>query len=353
VTVWVESFRRLGISFRGAQLTLDLLDRRGKSENGFCHGPVPAFFDGDRWVPAVVNFTSNAEPTQVGSGLDALATLFHEGGHAAHFSNITGNAPCFSQEFAPTSMAYAETQSMFLDSLVKDADWFVRYAGKPGGQALPPDLIRRRIEATQPFAAERARGLLVVPVFERELYRLADDELTSERILALARKTEERIFGTEATRPLLAIPHLLNQESAASYQGYLLAEMAVAQTRAWFLERFGYIADNPEVGPLLARHYWNPGNATTLDACLKSLTGKGFSGRPLAQACTRTVEEAWSEAEASMAASRHRAIPSPGSLDARIQIVDGLSVAADNGAGDEAMGKVFEAWLKTRAEPSR
>ena len=349
VTVWVESFRRLGISFRGARLTLDLLDRQGKQENGFCHGPVPAFFDGDRWVPAVVNFTSNAEPAQVGSGLDALQVLFHEGGHAAHFSNITGNAPCFSQEFAPTSMAYAETQSMFLDSVVKDADWLVRYAGTPGGRTLPPDLIRRRIEATQPFAVQGARGLLVVPVFERALYRLADDELTNERILTLARDTEKLIFGTEGTRPLLAVPHLLNQESAASYQGYLLAEMAVAQTRAWFLERFGYIADNPEVGPLLARHYWNPGNAATLDACLKSLTGQGFSGRPLAAECAKTAAEAWSTAQASMEAARTRAYGDPNrGLDADVRIVDGLSTVAENQLGDEALGRAFEAWLGVR-----
>ena len=46
-------------------------------------------------------------------------------------------------------------------------------------------------------------------------------------MLALARETEVRVLGVESPRPLLAIPHLLNQESAASYQGYLLAHMAV------------------------------------------------------------------------------------------------------------------------------
>ncbi len=34
------------------------------------------------------NFTSLATPNQVGSGKTALVTLLHEGGHAAHFSNI-------------------------------------------------------------------------------------------------------------------------------------------------------------------------------------------------------------------------------------------------------------------------
>ena len=110
---WVESFGRMGVKFRDASLTLDLLDRKGKYENGFMHAPQTAWFDGGEWSPAVINFTSNANPDQVGSGDDGLNTLFHEGGHAAHFANITQNAPCFSQEYPPTSMSYAETQSMF------------------------------------------------------------------------------------------------------------------------------------------------------------------------------------------------------------------------------------------------
>ncbi len=52
-------------------------------------------------VPAVVNFTSLANPAQVGSGWSGLNTLFHEGGHAAHFANVTGNAPASPRSFRP------------------------------------------------------------------------------------------------------------------------------------------------------------------------------------------------------------------------------------------------------------
>ena len=78
-----------------------------------------------------------------------------------------------------------------------------------------------------------ARSIAVVPYFESALYRMSDDDLTPERVLALARDTERRVLGIESPRPLLAIPHLLNQESAASYQGYLLAlHGGVADARA-------------------------------------------------------------------------------------------------------------------------
>ena len=148
---WIQSFRRLGIRFRGATMQLDLLERKGKHQNGFCHSPVPAWIDEDgRWVPSAINFTAEAKPDQVGSGLRAINTLFHEGGHAAHFANVVQNSPCFSQEYAPTSMAYAETQSMFCDSLIDDADWLLRYARTPRARRS-----RRRSSTSASPAASR------------------------------------------------------------------------------------------------------------------------------------------------------------------------------------------------------
>ncbi|HDO1317193.1 M3 family metallopeptidase [Aeromonas veronii] len=343
---WVESFRRLGIQYRGATLTLDLLTREGKYENGFCHGPVPSFFQQGEWVPAVVNFTSLADPAQVGSGWSGLNTLFHEGGHAAHFANVTGNAPCFSQEFPPTSMAYAETQSMFCDSLLDDADWLKRYARNAAGEAVPDALIKEMIEARQPFRAFNERQIALVAYFERDLYAMDEAERTPEAVLALARQWECKIVGVESPRPLLAIPHLLNQESACAYHGYLLALMAVEQTRAFFLKRDGYLTDNPRIGPDLAAHYWGPGNGMSHDETLRSLTGEGFSAVPLAEACNLSADEAWQQAKACMAAAQQRPAAGEGSpLDAHIRVVHGAELIADNSESETRMLADFEAWI--------
>ncbi|MFM5754927.1 M3 family metallopeptidase [Aeromonas veronii] len=343
---WVESFRRLGIQYRGATLTLDLLTREGKYENGFCHGPVPSFFQQGEWVPAVVNFTSLADPAQVGSGWSGLNTLFHEGGHAAHFANVTGNAPCFSQEFPPTSMAYAETQSMFCDSLLDDADWLKRYARNAAGEAVPDALIKEMIEARQPFRAFNERQIALVAYFERDLYAMDEAERTPEAVLALARQWERKILGVESPRPLLAIPHLLNQESACAYHGYLLALMAVEQTRAYFLKRDGYLTDNPRIGPDLAAHYWGPGNGMSHDETLRSLTGEGFSAVPLAEACNLSAYEAWQQAKACMAAAQQRPAAGEGSpLDAHIRVVHGAELIADNSESEARMLADFEAWI--------
>jgi len=346
---WVRSFRHLGISYRGATMQLDLLERKGKYQNGFCHGPIPSFFDAKgRWVAGQINFTADAKPDQIGSGARAINTLFHEGGHAAHFANVTQNSPCFSQEFAPTSMAYAETQSMFCDSLLDDADWLKRYALNAKGEAIPDELIRARIESTQPFAAYAERGILVVPYFERALYRLEPAQLTPERVLALARECEQRILGVAvAPRPLLAIPHLLNQESAAAYHGYLLANMAVYQTRAYFENKYGYLTDNPAIGPALAEHYWARGNGISHNDTLLSLTGEPFNAKYLADSCNQTVEQAWAEAQAKMAAAAQRSYPQPSApdLDATIRIVHGAELIADNGESEQAMCQQFERWV--------
>jgi len=345
---WTTSFKRLHIDFNGAQLQLDLLVRKDKYENGFMHGPVAPFWQQDQWIPARINFTSLAKPDQIGSGISGINTLFHEGGHAAHFANIRQNAPCFSQEFPPTSMAYAETQSMFCDSLLDDADWLQRYALNSHGEPPSQQLMQEAIAARQPMRAFNERHILLVPYFEWALYQWDDDQLTPENITALARENERRILGVEGSpRPTLAIPHLLSQESACSYQGYLLALMAVEQTRQFFLKRDGYLTDNPAIGPDLAAHYWLPGNSATHDETLRSLTGEGFNPDYLAQACNHTVEQAWQQAQRVMVQSQSRPLPLDDfDLNARITVVDGERVLASNEQGDEEMCRQFAAAIR-------
>ena len=123
--------------------------------------------------------------------------------------------------------------------------------------------------------------------------------------------------------------------------------MAVYQTRAFFLGRFGYLTDNPAIGPLLAEHYWHPGNSLDHHATLRSLTGEAFSGKDLADACNQSTEQAWEVAQSTIAAARTRDYPRdhPETLDATIRIVHGAEVIADNRESDSAMCDRFEHWV--------
>lgn len=345
---WGRSFAALGVRFRGATLTLDLVDRPGKYENGFMHGPGVGFRDAGRWRPARINFTANAVRGAVGSGLRATETLFHEGGHAAHFSNIESDAPCFAQEFAPTSVAYAETQSMFMDSLLEDADWRARYLADGDGSPIPQALIEEAIAEAQPMRPWDVRAMLTVPMAERRLYEMTDDGLRPEAVLAMFRAVEAELQGLSAgTRPVLAVPHLLAGEASAYYHGYVMAEMAVHQTRAFFLARDGHLVDNPRVGPDIAAHYWAPGNQKTFNDTLRSLTGSGLSADAIVASCNLSVDEAVAQGRAAIA--RLPAIApqtGPVDLDVTVRVVHGREViGSSEGATFERVADAFEAWI--------
>ena len=345
---WGRSFAALGVKYRDATLTLDLVDRKGKYENGFMHGPGPAFFDEGTWRPARINFTANAIPGQVGSGVRAMQTLFHEGGHAAHFSNILAPAPCFSQEFAPTSVAYAETQSMFMDSLLSDADWRTRYATDGAGRQMPLELIEKAIREEQPLRAWDVRAMLTVPFAERAIYEIPDEELTPERVLREIRAIEARLTGLPAApRPILAVPHLLAGESSAYYHAYVLAEMAVYQTRAFFLARDGHLVDNPRIGPDLAKSYWAPGNAVPFNDTLRALTGSPLRADALVAECLLGAEEACERARRQVAKlGQIPAFEGEPELDATVRVIHGKeTVATTEEGGFAAAAARFAAWV--------
>jgi len=280
------------ISYCDATMTLDLLDRKNKYSNGFCHWPVPAWIKPDgTFVPSKTNFTSLADPTAVGSGLTALNTLMHEAGHAAHFANIKGKSPLFSQERSPTSVAYAENQSMFLDSLVSDSAWRAKYAKDLHGNPIPFSIIEEGIRSTHPFQVFSLRAMLSVSYFEKALYELPEKELTYDTIQALADQIEIQIQGGLSPRPLLSVPHLVSDEASCYYQGYTLAEMSVHQTRDYFKRTDGYIVDNPNVGPTLAKAYWECGNSKPFLDIVKDLTGSELQGTAWTDALKEDLED--------------------------------------------------------------
>ena len=130
-----------------------------------------------------------------------------------------------------------------------------------------------------------------MPYFEKAPYEMPEAELSAASIAALADQIETQIQGGLAARPLLSVPHLLSDEAscycmplggstsdtsgigassalrrspvlpsaahalwvvcAGADHGYVLAEMAVHQTREFVMARDGVIADNPKVGPTL------------------------------------------------------------------------------------------------------
>ena len=351
---WAESFRRLGVSYRGARIEIDLLDRPGKFTTGFCASPVASYHDDTNgWVPADVRFTSTARPQQAGAGLRGINVLFHEAGHAAHFSNVALNSPCFSHGFAPTTPAYLEAQAKFFEALPGDPCWIRRYARNADGEPMPDEMIRERVESNRAFLAYNERRDLVPTYFEQALYAMDDAERTTESVLDLERSLTQRMLGVSSnTVYVLGMPHPLYHDMAVYYHGYLLAKMAASQTRAYLTRTLGYIVDNPEVGPLLVKHCWSAGNSLTLDQTLRNMTGEGLTSAYLADECNRSPQEAWALAQEAIERT-DRALAAQaeagGDLDASISIVHGAQCIATNEESLPAMYATFEAWIEDMA----
>jgi Zn-dependent oligopeptidase len=351
---WAESFRRLGVSYRGARIEIDLLDRPGKFTTGFCASPVASYHDDtDGWVPADVRFTSTARPQQAGAGLRGINVLFHEAGHAAHFSNVALNSPCFSHGFAPTTPAYLEAQAKFFEALPGDPCWIRRYARNADGEPMPDEMIRERVESNRAFLAYNERRDLVPTYFEQALYAMDVAERTTESVLDLERSLTQRMLGVSSnTVYVLGMPHPIYHDMAVYYHGYLLAKMAASQTRAYLTRTLGYIVDNPEVGPLLVKHCWSAGNSLTLDQTLRNMTGEGLTSAYLADECNRSPQEAWALAQEAIERT-DRALAAQaeagGDLDASISIVHGAQCIATNEESLPAMYATFEAWIEDMA----
>ncbi|KAG9394360.1 Peptidase M3A/M3B [Carpediemonas membranifera] len=352
VSRWGQTFGGMNVDYSNATVTIDLLDRSGKYSNGFCHAPEVSWVDRGKHVPARVNFSSNGIVGMVGSGQRAINTVLHEAGHCAHFANIMMPAPCFAQEFL-MSVAYAETQSMFMDSLISDGDWMHLVAG------IPIELIKENIEAKQPFAALSLRSMLTIPFAERAIYELPDAELTPDNVIRLIREVETRLLGgLESARPVLSMPHLLSNESSAYYHAYVLAMCGVEQTRRFFLDRDGHIFMNPKVGPEVSEKYWHAGNSRTFAQHIEHLTGSGPDPAFLAEAVNRTVDEEIAVALKSietgkkiMAELGDKLVDSDAKvhLNARVKVQDGHEQVVDTVDFVEASNK-FAAYVASKRE---
>ena len=137
------------------------------------------------------------------------------------------------------------------------------------------------------------------------------------------------------------------REASAYYHGYVMAEMAVHQTRAFFLGRDGHLVDNPRVGPDHAKHYCAPGNAQTFNDTLRALTGSALSADAIVASCNLSVDEAVAQARAAVAKLPSIAPQAgPVELDVTVRVVHGREVIGTTEGGTfERMADDFEAWI--------
>ncbi len=346
---WGRSFARLGVTFAGSMLQLDLLDRRGKYNNGFCHWPQPVHYSNGIRQPSHANFTCTTVLGHVGEGEDGMHTLFHEGGHAAHLANCDQREVILNTEWPPMSTAWAETQSMFMDTVFSSIEWRSRYARDSDGNPYPFSLYEEKVRELQPLRPLSLMGMMAVMNFERQLYESAS--LTPDKIQRIARAVWQKHSDTSApSLRLLSVPHIYNWESACSYHGYALATLALYQWREHFFKTYGYIVDNPKVGKDMKR-VWKYGASRTFSQLVRIATGKKLSAKAWLKQATRSPAATIQQARKNIARlDQVSRTNTEIRLGATIHMLHGKEKIADSEKGFEAMAKTYAVWLSKQSK---
>jgi hypothetical protein len=345
---WGRAFSNMGINMDGGKIQLDLVSRTGKYNNGFCHWPDVVKYEDGKKIPGSANFTCNAVIGQVGSGSIAMNTLFHEGGHAAHFLNSQQTEVCMNTEFLPMTSAWAETHSMILDSVFSSIEWKTRYAKNADGEFYPFELFKEKVNKLQPLMPMRMMSISAVMSFERDIYETKD--LTEKKVLSLAKKNFKKYFDRSVDSLwLLAVPHIYSFDSSCSYHGYGLAELALTQWKEYFYKKYGHIIDNKKIGKEM-KQVWKLGASKTFPEFVKLATGKNLSPKAFIKKVTQTPQQIIKTAKKRI--KYLETIKKPkGAIDLKsdITMVHGTKKICNNKNSFEDMTEKYEKWIKKQA----
>jgi oligoendopeptidase F len=346
---WGQSFSAMGIDFRRSKLQLDLLDRKGKYSNGFCHWPDLIKYEQGKRITGSSNFTCNVVVGQVGSGSQGFDTLFHEGGHAAHMLNIDQIDVCVNHEYSPMSTSWAETQSMFLDTVFNSIEWRTRYATDISGNKYPFDLFERKLKKLHLLRPVGLNGIIFVANFEKEIYE--SKELDAEKVKIIAKNNFKKYFDrTSDSLSVLNTPHIYSWESSASYHGYGLATLALSQWREYFYKKYGYIVDNPNVGKEMTK-VWKLGASKTFGEFVQLSTGKKLSSEAYLGEATLSIKSVLIKAKAKILRLKSvKPYTEPIHLNAQIRMLSGKKEIANNKKSFEDMSSKYKKWLRTQTK---
>lgn len=344
---WGRSFTASGIDFKGGKLQLDLLDRKGKYNNGFCHYPAIVNFESGQRTPGAANLTCNVVYGQVGSGFQGGNTLFHECAHAADRLNTEETENCLNTEWPPASVAWAETHSQFMDTMYSSIEWQTRYAKDSNGNPYPFELFERKTKQLRLLAPHGLHHIMFVSEFEKLIYETVD--LTKEKVLETARLMSKKYLDfSEESLLVLSVPHIYDWESSAYYHAYGLAILALEQWRKYFYDKYEYIVDNPEVGREMTE-VWKLASSKNFKEFVKLATGKELSPEAFLEQVTMSTENYLARARQRI--ERMKTVPEfNGSvnLNAHIRMLHGKEVIADNSVSFEDMAEKYKNWLATQ-----
>jgi len=242
------------------------------------------------------------------------------------------------------STAWAETQSMFMDTMFSSIEWRTRYAKDKTGNEYPFELFKRKVRKLAPLRPTHLHHIIFVSTFEKEIYETKN--LNLEKVMKIARKNYRKYFDMSVdSLSALNVPHIYSWESSASYHGYGLAQLAVYQWREYFYKKFGYIVDNPHVGEEMKK-VWSLGARKTFKEFVVLATGKKLSASSFLKDSVLSAESIIKIGKNRIRRmEKVRPFASAINLNASIQMVHGEKVIATNRKSFEDMANKYKDWL--------
>jgi hypothetical protein len=193
-------------------------------------------------------------------------------------------------------------------------------------------------------------SIVFIATFERRVYE--EKNLTEAKVVRIAKYTCREIFDY-STDSLLALntPHIYSWQSACSYHGYGLAQVALYQWRDYFYKKYGYIVDNPAVGKEM-KEAWSWGARYDFKTAVRQATGQRLSPKALIRHITRSPETVIRDAKKAIKRLQtvHGKVVK---LDAGITMVHGKKVIADSKQGVSAMCKAYAEWYERLAKATK
>lgn len=338
---WGKSFSAIRADLAGGTLVLDLLDRKGKHNNGFCQWPQVVQYKGNTRIPGESHISCTAVYGELGEGFNqGHHTLFHEGGHAVHYLNSVQKDVILNHEYPPSSVSWAETQSMFMDSMLSSIEWKTRYAN------YPFELFERKVRKTAFLAPSRIFSINAVMEMERRIYE--SKNLTAEKVFTIAKECYTKFWGLDGeSLNLLNVSHTYSWESSAYYHGYGLAELQVQQLRQYFYKKYGYIVDNPNIGKEMNK-VWKLAASRPSNEFIKLVTGKKISPDAYIKSVMATEDDIIATAKKRIALlAKVKEYSKPVDLNGTVVMVHGKKKIADSKQGFEKMAEKYKKWLNT------
>lgn len=270
-----DSFKRMGMDLDKMNIIMDLEPRAGKFPHAACWGIRSAKKVNGKWQGEESRIMANLDK----GGIDQYDTLFHEMGHAVHDVYIRQNHTInnnMNLHYLYDMGPFVEGMAYTLQKVPYEKKWFLEYAMYDGKKKTK--VQRKKLEkafeefekASRPWDAFNFRNLLVKVYFERDIYK--DPDASFEDIYW---KNMKRLLFVKKHEKLPHWSHKMHFIThPVYYQFYVLADMISEQNVHFFKKKYGTMVDNPKVGKLLIKHYFNPGASLSWEKMLENLTGE-------------------------------------------------------------------------------